>query len=75
MKKHLEKANVDNVEDITVHSLRHSAATLMYKYGDVDIRKLQEILGHTNLSTTEIYTHTDEEGLKNAMQSNPLNIF
>ncbi len=55
----------------TTHKLRHTAATLMYQAG-VDIRALQEILGHEQLSTTEIYTHLTNEQLKAAVSSNPL---
>jgi integrase/recombinase XerD len=56
----------------TPHKLRHTAATLMYKYGNVDIRALQEILGHESVSTTQIYTHLDEDKLRQAVNSNPL---
>ena len=71
VKKYMELAGIDTNEYST-HKLRHTAATLMYKYGDVDIRVLQEILGHTNLSTTEIYTHLDDERLRSAVDKNPL---
>ena len=54
------------------HKLRHTAATLMYKEGNVDIRTLQELLGHTNLSTTQIYTHINNDDLRAAADSNPL---
>lgn len=56
----------------SVHKLRHTAATLMYKYGEVDIRALQEVLGHESIATTQIYTHVDEEQVRNAIESNPL---
>lgn len=56
----------------TPHKLRHTAATLLYKYGHVDIRTLQQILGHENVSTTQIYTHVDEEQLREAVKANPL---
>lgn len=56
----------------SVHKLRHTAATLMYKYGHVDIRNLQQILGHQSVSTTQIYTHVDDEQLREAVNSNPL---
>lgn len=54
------------------HSLRHTAATLLFQYGDVDIRTLQVILGHESVSTTQIYTHVGEQQLKNAVESNPI---
>jgi site-specific recombinase XerD len=57
----------------STHKLRHTAATLMYQYGDVDPLQLKEILGHENLSTTEIYTHVYSEQLREAVNSNPLN--
>ena len=53
------------------HKLRHTAATLMYQYGGVDIRILQDILGHTNLGTTEIYTHISESQRQDAMEHSP----
>ena len=56
----------------SVHKLRHTAATLMYQYGNIDIRTLKEILGHENLNTTEIYTHVSDNELKKAIDSNPL---
>ncbi|MCQ2515970.1 MAG: tyrosine recombinase XerC [Saccharofermentans sp.] len=56
----------------SVHKLRHTAATLMYKYGNVDIRNLQLILGHQSVSTTQIYTHVDDQQLQQAINSNPL---
>ena len=56
----------------STHKLRHTAATLMYQYGHVDIRILKDILGHENLGTTEIYTHLSTEQLKNAASSTPL---
>ena len=52
--------------------LRHTAATLMYKYGNVDIGGIAKKLGHENVSTTQIYTHIDDERLRQAVQSNPL---
>lgn len=56
----------------TVHKLRHTAATLMYQHGNVDIRVLQQVLGHENLGTTEIYTHLSNAQIKKASESNPL---
>ncbi|MBE6754918.1 MAG: tyrosine recombinase XerC [Ruminococcaceae bacterium] len=57
----------------STHKLRHTAATLMYRYGDVDVLLLKEILGHENLSTTQIYTHVADDQLRNAVNLNPLN--
>ena len=71
VKKHLTAAGLDT-EKYSPHKLRHTAATLMHKYGEVDIRVLQEILGHERLSTTEIYTHVDDEQLQSAIEQNPL---
>lgn len=71
VKMHLKKAGL-NDEKLSVHKLRHTAATLMYQYGHVDIRALQQILGHENISTTQIYTHIDDEQLRQASQKNPL---
>jgi len=56
----------------SVHKLRHTAATLMYKYGQVDIRSLQTILGHASVATTQIYTHVDDQSLREAAEKNPL---
>ncbi len=71
VKLHLEAAGLDTTK-YSAHKLRHTAATLMYRYGNVDVRVLQEMLGHTNLSTTQIYTHLDDEQLRNAASCNPL---
>lgn len=71
VKKELQKAGLDT-NKYSVHKLRHTAATLMYQYGNVDIRALQEILGHASISTTEIYTHVANEQVRNAVESNPL---
>ena len=60
-------------KNLSVHKLRHTAATLMYQYGNVDIRALQELLGHQSISTTEIYTHVSNEQVRNAVERNPLN--
>jgi len=57
---------------LSTHKLRHTAATLMYQYGKVDIRALQEILGHESISTTEIYTHVANEQAREAIERNPL---
>lgn len=65
-------ARVPGAETLSTHKLRHTAATLMYQYGHVDIRVLQEVLGHENLGTTEIYTHLSGEQVKRAAEVNPL---
>ncbi len=69
--KYLEKIGLDS-QGYSCHKLRHTAATLMYQTGQVDIRVLQDILGHENLGTTEIYTHLSSKQLKDASESNPL---
>ena len=69
--KELQQAGLDT-RKYSVHKLRHTAATLMYQYGNVDIRALQELLGHESISTTEIYTHVNNEQIRNAVESNPL---
>jgi len=69
--RYLSRAGFDT-SVYSTHKLRHTAATLMYKHGNVDIRALQELLGHESVSTTQIYTHIDDERLRNAVQSNPL---
>jgi len=71
VKKYIRAAGLDP-ERYSTHKLRHTAATLMYKYGNVDIRSLQELLGHESISTTQIYTHLDSKQLRNAVDSNPL---
>lgn len=71
VKKHINNAGITDAK-YTPHKLRHTAATLMYKHGNVDIRSLQQILGHENISTTQIYTHVDNETLRDAVKSNPL---
>lgn len=57
---------------ITTHKLRHTAATLMYQYGETDILTLKEILGHSTISTTEIYTHLSSKIMRDAIDNNPL---
>jgi len=71
VKRELQKAGLDTTK-YSVHKLRHTAATLMYQYGNIDIRALQELLGHKSISTTEIYTHVDNSQVRNAVESNPL---
>lgn len=71
VKKYITLAGLDP-KRYSTHKLRHTAATLMYRYGHVDIRSLQELLGHESIATTEIYTHLDEQQLRTAVNSNPL---
>lgn len=71
VQKYVIKAGLDPCK-ITVHKLRHTAATLMHKYGKVDIRTLQKVLGHENISTTEIYTHIEDDDVRDALYKNPL---
>ena len=71
VKKTLESAGLGN-KGLSVHKLRHTAATLMYQTGKVDILAIKEILGHSELSTTEIYTHLHNDAIKKAMDLNPL---
>lgn len=68
----LSKSGLNDL-GFSTHKLRHTAATLMYQYGDVDVLLLKEILGHENLSTTQIYTHVVDEQLRDAVMHNPLN--
>lgn len=71
VKTHLQKAGLGD-QGFSTHKLRHTAATLMYQHGKVDIRVLKDILGHSNLGTTQIYTHVSNTQIKNAVDSNPL---
>ena len=71
VKLYIEKAGLDT-DKISVHKLRHTAATIMYKYGKTDLRTLQEILGHEQLATTQIYTHINDENKREAAKNNPL---
>lgn len=71
VKTYLEKAGLGD-RGLSTHKLRHTAATLMYQHGNVDIRVLKDILGHSNLGTTQIYTHISNTQIKNAIDSNPL---
>ena len=58
---------------LSTHKLRHTAATLMYQTGKVDVRVLKDILGHEQLNTTQIYTHVSDASMEKAMHDNPLN--
>lgn len=70
VKKHLADAGLDS-QRYSSHKLRHTAATLMLQNG-VDVKAVQEVLGHEHLNTTEIYTHIDNESLRIAAKANPL---
>lgn len=69
--KRLKEAGLEN-RKMSVHKLRHTAATLMYQHGHTDVRVLKDILGHEDLSTTQIYTHLSDEQMQKAAESNPL---
>ncbi len=69
--KRLEEAGLGDI-GLSVHKLRHTAATLMYQHGNVDIRVLKDLLGHKNLGTTQIYTHVSDEQVRSAVNANPL---
>lgn len=69
--KYLGEAGLDN-KGYSVHKLRHTAATLMYQTGNVDVRVLKDILGHAQLNTTQIYTHVSDANMENAVARNPL---
>lgn len=71
VKTYLAKAGLDGM-GFSTHKLRHTAATLMYQHGNVDIRVLKDILGHANLGTTQIYTHVSDAQIKRAVDANPL---
>ncbi|MDO4815355.1 MAG: tyrosine recombinase XerC [Bacillota bacterium] len=73
VKKSLAAAGLD-ADKYSSHKLRHTAATLMLQNG-VDVRTLQELLGHENLNTTQIYTHVDNTELRIAADANPLGKF
>lgn len=69
--KYLKMAGFEN-RKLSVHKLRHTAATLMYQSGKVDVRVLQDILGHEQLNTTQIYTHVVDKNREDAVEQNPL---
>ncbi len=71
VKKYLGLAGLSG-KGLSTHKLRHTAATLMYSTGNVDIRVLKDILGHEQLNTTQIYTHVSDKQMKEAMEQNPL---
>ncbi len=67
----LEAAGLDG-RGLSTHKLRHTAATLMYQHGHVDLLTLKKILGHVSISTTEIYTHLEDTSVHDAMEHSPL---
>lgn len=67
----LKAAGLDG-RGLSTHKLRHTAATLMYQYGHVDVLTLKSILGHESISTTEIYTHLSDTSVQEAMDHSPL---
>lgn len=69
--KYLDMAGLES-KHYSVHKLRHTAATLMYQSGNVDVRVLKDILGHEQLNTTQIYTHVSNRSMQEAMEHNPL---
>ena len=69
--KYLGMAGLE-YKHFSTHKLRHTAATLMYQSGQVDVRVLKEILGHEQLNTTQIYTHVSDKGMEEAVAANPL---
>ena len=71
VQKYLKMAGL-GAKGLSVHKLRHTAATLMYQSGKVDIRVLKDILGHEQLNTTQIYTHVVDRNLEEAVENNPL---
>ncbi len=71
VKKYLNSAGLQS-KHYSTHKLRHTAATLMYRTGKVDVRVLKDILGHEQLNTTQIYTHVSDDSMRAAMMENPL---
>lgn len=74
VKNAIAKAGLD-AKKYSTHKLRHTAATLMYRYGHTDLRVLQNVLGHTSIQSTQIYTHPEAIDYINAVNSNPLSVF
>jgi site-specific recombinase XerD len=71
VKKYLRKSGLSD-RGLSTHKLRHTAASTLFKYGHVDVRTLQQLLGHESLNTTQIYTAVDNDQLQAAVNSNPL---
>ena len=72
VKKYIKLCDLEN-KKFAVHTLRHTSATLLYKNG-AGLREIQKLLGHTNVSTTQRYTHIDMDDVRNAVNKNPLNL-
>jgi hypothetical protein len=70
VKKYAKMAGIKNASKITPHKLRHTFATILY-HNTKDIKVLQDLLGHENISTTQIYTHTDQKQKKEAIDELP----
>ena len=71
--KKINQSSGLNKEKLTPHKLRHTSATIMYKNG-ADIRSLQHILGHSSVSTTQIYTHVEDKEIRQVIEKNPFNL-
>ena len=71
--KYLDKIGLQG-QHYSVHKLRHTAATLMYQHGNIDVLVIKDVLGHENLATTEIYTHIANKQIQEAIEKNPLNV-
>lgn len=71
--KKINQSSGLNKEKLTPHKLRHTSATIMYKSG-ADIRSLQHILGHSSVSTTQIYTHVEDKEIRQVIEKNPFNL-
>jgi integrase/recombinase XerD len=71
VKKYIGEAGLDT-EKLSVHKLRHTSLSLMYK-GGAGLEEIRKLAGHTVISTTQIYTHVDDDDLKKAVNANPLN--
>lgn len=59
-------------KNLSVHKLRHTCATLLYLYGNIDIRTIQKVLGHDYIETTEIYTHINNKYIKELIRNSPI---
>ena len=70
--RYLDKIGLQG-QHYSVHKLRHTAATLMYQHGNIDVLVIKDVLGHENLATTEIYTHIANKQIQEAIDKNPLN--